>query len=72
MSAREDEAHPVDLNSATPEELATVGGLGPERVRRLVEARPLESWAQVRGLAGFGGEAVSALQSDGASLGDTT
>ena len=72
MTHRDPKARAIDLNTATEEELASVPGLGPDRLRRLLAARPFDRWEEVRDLEGFGAEAVSALQGDGASLGDKT
>jgi DNA uptake protein ComE-like DNA-binding protein len=42
------EAKSVNLNSASPEELDRVGGLGQERARRIVGSRPFPSWDDLK------------------------
>ena len=43
---------PVDLNAASPAELASLPGIGPALARRIVESRP---YAEVDGLVGVRG-----------------
>ena len=45
----------VDLNTASAEELDRVGGLGEDRVRRLIENRPFRAWDDLKRVEGFGG-----------------
>jgi competence protein ComEA len=63
------EAKNVDLNSASAEELDRIGGLGHERVQRIVENRPFRSWEDLRRVEGFGGTLVDDLKNAGATLG---
>ena len=63
------EANNVDLNSASAEELDRIGGLGHERVQRIVENRPFRSWEDLRRVEGFGGALVDDLKNAGATLG---
>ena len=63
------EANGVDLNSASPEELDRIGGLGRERVERIVDERPFGSWEDLRQVEGFGGTLVDDLRQAGANLG---
>ncbi len=62
-------ANNVDLNSASAEELDRIGGLGHERVQRIVENRPFRSWEDLRRVEGFGGTLVEDLKNAGATLG---
>ena len=62
-------AHGVDLNSASEQELEQVGGLGCDRARRIIEARPLASWDDVKRIEGFGDKLTSDLQRAGARIG---
>ena len=62
-------AQGVDLNSASAEELDRVGGLGKDRVQRIIENRPFRSWDDLRGVEGFGGTLVDDLKNAGANLG---
>lgn len=55
------------LNSATAGELANLG-LSPAQVRRILESRPLSSWAHLQGLEGFDAEVVKNLEATGARI----
>jgi competence protein ComEA len=63
------DAHGIDLNSASEEELARVGGIGRERARRIVETRPFNSWEELKDVEGFSDKLVEDLQNAGATLG---
>jgi hypothetical protein len=58
-------AQGVDLNSASAEELDKVGGLGEDRVRRIVENRPFRSWEGLEKVEGFGETLVADLKRAG-------
>jgi DNA uptake protein ComE-like DNA-binding protein len=58
----------VDLNSASQEELEEVGGLGRERAKRIIDARPLRSWDDVKKISGFSDKLVEDLQQAGARI----
>jgi hypothetical protein len=60
----------VELNTAEAEVLAEELGLGPERARRIVAARPLRSWDELERIEGFTAQVVSALRASGAQLGE--
>ncbi len=45
---------PVDLNSASIEELASLPGIGPVLAGRITEARPFADVAELRGVRGIG------------------
>lgn len=62
-------AQGVDLNSASPEELDRIGGLGHDRVQRIIQNRPFNSWDDLRQVDGFGGTLADDLRQAGASLG---
>jgi DNA uptake protein ComE-like DNA-binding protein len=64
------DAKGIDLNSASAEQLDRVGGLGQDRVRRLIQNRPFRSWDDLRRLDGFGGTLVDDLRKAGAMIGD--
>lgn len=38
----------VDLNTASQQELEQVGGLGQERARRIIDARPINDWEKLK------------------------
>lgn len=38
----------INLNTASAEDLDRVGGLGHDRVRRIIENRPFRSWVDLR------------------------
>lgn len=61
-------ANGVNLNSASPEELDRIGGLGHDRVQRLVDNRPFNSWEDLEKVEGFGGTLVSDLKQAGAQI----
>ena len=63
------DAHGVDLNTASEEELDRVGGLGRERVRRLLEHRPFHRWEDLTRVEGVGETLVDDLRKAGATLG---
>lgn len=62
-------AQGLDLNTASPELLARLCGLGADRARRLVEARPLHGWDDVARLDGFSPPLLRDLQHAGARIG---
>lgn len=59
----------VDLNRASEQELGQVGGIGPERAARIVQARPFHSWDDVKRVEGFSDKLVNDLREAGATLG---
>jgi len=63
-------ARGIDLNKASAEELDRVGGLGHDRVQRIIENRPFRSWDDLKRVEGFGGTLVDDLKNAGATLGD--
>lgn len=69
MSGAIGNAHGIDLNSASREELERVGGLGSDRAERIIENRPIRSWDDLRKVDGFGGTLVEDLREAGATLG---
>lgn len=63
------EAEGVNLNQASKEQLDQVGGLGEERAQRILAARPLRSWEDVKQIEGFSDRLVEDLKIAGATLG---
>jgi DNA uptake protein ComE-like DNA-binding protein len=64
------DASNVDLNSASQEELEQVGGLGQERARRIIQARPFNSWEDLKNkVEGFSDTLVNDLKQAGATIG---
>ena len=63
------EAQGVDLNRASQQDLERVGGLGPERAKRIVESRPFRSWDDLKRMEGFSDKLVEDLRTAGATLG---
>jgi DNA uptake protein ComE-like DNA-binding protein len=61
----------VDLNTASEQEIEDLPMVGPERARRLIEARPFKSWQEVERVPGFDGGMVDDLKSGGAQIGKT-
>lgn len=61
----------VDLNSASEQDLESVGGLGRERAERIVRSRPFQSWDDVKAIEGFSDKLVNDLKSSGATLGNS-
>ncbi len=59
----------VDLNTASEQELEQVGGLGRDRARRIMEARPLKSWDDVKRIEGFSDTLINDLRKAGATVG---
>ena len=70
MSSAIGNAHGVNLNKASAEELDRVGGLGHDRVQRIVQNRPFRSWDDLKRVEGFGDTLVEDLRQKGAALGD--
>jgi DNA uptake protein ComE-like DNA-binding protein len=68
MASAIGDAKGVNLNSASPEELDRVGGLGQERARRIVESRPFRSWDDLKRVEGFSDTLVNDLKQAGATL----
>ena len=60
---------PSYINTASEEELGALPALGPDLVRALVEARPFQSWEDLKELAGFEGKTIAALKHGGAYIG---
>ena len=63
------DAKGVDLNSASEQELEQVGGLGRERAQRIVKARPLRSWDDLKRIEGFSDKLIEDLKQAGATIG---
>ncbi len=62
------DAKRIDLNSASQQELERVGGLGQDRARRIINARPLNSWDDVKNIEGFS-DTLTDLKQAGATIG---
>lgn len=69
MASAIGDARNIDLNKASREELDSIGGLGRERVQRIMESRPFRSWDDLRRVEGVGGTLVDDLRQAGARLG---
>ncbi len=63
------DAKGIDLNSASQQELERVGGLGQDRARRIINARPLSSWDDIKNIEGFSETLVNDLKQAGATIG---
>jgi DNA uptake protein ComE-like DNA-binding protein len=63
------DAKGVDLNSANQQDLERVGGLGQDRARRIIQARPLKSWDDLKKIEGFSDTLVNDLRQAGATIG---
>lgn len=59
----------IDLNTASQQELEQIGGMGPDRARRIIEARPLRSWDDVKRIEGFSDTLANDLREAGARIG---
>jgi DNA uptake protein ComE-like DNA-binding protein len=62
------DAKNVDLNKASQQELEQVGGLGPDRARRIIQNRPFNSWDDLRKVEGFSDTLVNDLKQAGATI----
>lgn len=70
MSSAIGNARSVDLNAASPDELDRIGGLGHDRVQRIIDNRPFRSWDDVKRIEGFGDRLTAGdLRSAGATIG---
>lgn len=69
MSGAIGDAKGVDLNSAGESELEQVGGLGRERALRIIDARPLNSWDDLKQIPGFSDTLIEDLRRAGARIG---
>lgn len=61
-------ANGVDLNTASQQDLEGVGGLGPDRAKRIIQARPLNSWDDLKKIEGFSETLVNDLKQAGARI----
>jgi DNA uptake protein ComE-like DNA-binding protein len=61
-------AHPVNLNTASLEELQTLPHLGPERARALLAMRPLERVDELREIDGIGQVRLEEIRAFGVSI----
>jgi DNA uptake protein ComE-like DNA-binding protein len=57
------------LNTASEQEIGDVPMVGPERARKLIEARPFKSSQDVDRVPGFDGGMIDDLKSGGAQIG---
>jgi len=48
----------------------TVGGLGQERAKRIIENRPYRSWDDLKRVEGIGDKLTEDLKNAGATIGD--
>lgn len=62
-------AQGLDLNVASSQEISDLCGLGPDRARSIVNARPLYGWDDVARTPGFTPELIRQLQHAGARIG---
>jgi competence protein ComEA len=69
MTSAIGDAQGVDLNTASAEQLDRVGGLGNDRVQRIIQNRPFRSWDDLKRVEGFGDTLVEDLKKKGATLG---
>jgi competence protein ComEA len=53
---------PIDINRASPEELARLPGIGPTLAKRIVEGRPFASVADLRRVKGIGAKTLEKLR----------
>ncbi|MEH6663942.1 MAG: helix-hairpin-helix domain-containing protein [Brevundimonas sp.] len=56
------------LNSADEEALSAMDGIGPDRARKIIEARPFTRWSEVERLTGLDPDKVTALRGEGVEL----
>jgi predicted DNA-binding helix-hairpin-helix protein len=64
------DAHGVDLNTANQQDLERVGGLGPDRARRIIQQRPFQSWDDLKKkVEGLSDTLVDDLKRAGATIG---
>ncbi|HZT18796.1 MAG TPA: helix-hairpin-helix domain-containing protein [Dongiaceae bacterium] len=68
MACAMSNAQGVDLNTASAEQLKSIGGLGPEEVRRILAGRPFKGWDDLRKVKGLGDILVDNLRRAGARL----
>ncbi len=59
----------VNLNTSSAEELDRVGGLGYDRVQRIIQIQRFHWWDDLRRVEGLGSTLVEDLKSAGATLG---
>jgi competence protein ComEA len=53
---------PIDINRASPEDLARLPGIGPTLAKRIVEGRPFASVADLRRVKGIGAKTLEKLR----------
>ena len=54
--------HPIDLDDATPAELAALPGIGPGRARRIAANGPYRSLDDLRRVPGLGAKRIASLR----------
>jgi DNA uptake protein ComE-like DNA-binding protein len=72
MSDAKNRTDPIDLNTATLEELVTGAGLTEEDAEALLRGRPYGSWSDVGRLTKLDADLVNGLKSRGVKLGVPT
>ena len=66
------DAKGVDLNNASQQDMERVGGLGQDRARRIIQARPLRGWDDLKKIEGFSETLVNDLRQAGATIGGSS
>ena len=56
-------AKPIDINSATEKQLASLPGVGPRTAKRIIAARPFKSVQELKKVKGIGDKKYNMLKS---------
>jgi len=59
----------LDLNTASKEELKSLGPLGERRAEQIIENRPFNSWEDLRSIPGFTDSMITHLKDANATIG---
>ena len=55
-------SHPIDLNTATAQQLMTIPGIGPASARRVIAGRPYDTVDDLRKVRGLGAARIAELE----------
>jgi DNA uptake protein ComE-like DNA-binding protein len=58
----------IDLNTAGPEELGALPGMGPDRTWDVMRHRPYRNWSDVEAVPGMTPQMIEVLQRAGAVI----
>jgi DNA uptake protein ComE-like DNA-binding protein len=66
------DAKGIDLNNASERDIARIGGIGPDKARRICQNRPFNGWDDLKKIDGLNQKFVNELRHAGATIGPKT